>query len=64
MSRVDEVGWARPVPSMRRVPEIPIVEHITPDEIDRARRAVCSHARDAADARMLLSALGLIGGEA
>ena len=46
----------------RRIPEIPIVEHVTDDEMDRARRAVCSRANDTADARMLLSALGLIGG--
>ena len=56
----------RPDASMtaRRVPEIPLVEHVTDEERDRARRAVCSGAHNATDARMLLSALGLDGGEA
>jgi hypothetical protein len=57
MSRRSE-GWSSPD---KRVPEIPRVEHVTDDEMDRARRAVCSHANDTADARMLLSALGLDG---
>ena len=51
-------------PEGTRVPPIFHVEPITDDEANRARRAVCSNARDATDARMLLSALGLHGGEA
>lgn len=51
-------------PEGTRVPPIYLVERVTPDEADRARRAVCSAAHDAADARMLLSALGLTEGNA
>ena len=54
----------KPDQSMRRVPEIPLVELVTDDERDRARRAVASRAHDTADAHLLLSALGLLGGEA
>ena len=50
--------------SMRRVPEIPIVEHVTDEQLAGARRMVHRHRIDADDEQRLLSQLGLDGGEA
>lgn len=47
--------------SMRRVPEIPIVEHVTDEQLAGARRMVHRHRIDADDEQRLLAQLGLDG---